>query len=106
TFKCLIPMLIKNLSRKGGGSAPVLKYIFRYVFRETAPVRKNTSQSRVYSPDRQRQRIGYVRALRGAGVKFTRKDIDYLIKEDIEAKLHKDFIARTGGKDAVRYIQL
>lgn len=100
-------MLIKNLSRKGGGSAPVLKYIFRYVFREATPVRGRYRKSdwELSTSEQRRHRIGYVRALKSVGVRFTRKDINYLMREEEDAKLQKDFIAKTGGQDAVKYIK-
>lgn len=84
-----------------------MKYIFRYVFREATPVRGRYRKSDwELSPSEQRRhRIGYVRALKSVGVRFTRKDINYLMREEEDAKLQKDFIAKTGGQDAVKYIK-
>ncbi len=39
-------MIIKSMSRKGGGSAPVIKYIFRYMFKEEKTGERSKKESK------------------------------------------------------------
>lgn len=72
-------MIIKNLTRKGGGSGQLLRYIFRYTFRDQhVPVREGTT---------------YRDALLRLNIKFTDNDLRYLEAERIDAQIMKDYAA-------------
>lgn len=80
-------MIIKNLARKSGGSAQLVKYIFRYIFREEKAVGQEKPAQDITLSDDTGLRREYEQALREAEVEYMKKDIDYLIAEHNEAKL-------------------
>jgi hypothetical protein len=100
-------MFVKNLSRHGGGSAPVLRYIFRYVFRDTATTKRRNRRAYAVENDKQTvwERVGYARAMRNAEVRFNRKDIDYLLREKADWTLTRDLLQKAQGNDYAQYIQ-
>lgn len=100
-------MLVKNLSRHGGGHAPVLKYIFKYIFRGTATTKHRGRRAYSREDDKQTtwERVGYVRALRNAEVRFNQKDIDYLLREKMDWTLTRDLLQKVHSADNVKYVE-
>jgi hypothetical protein len=73
-------MIVKSLSRKGKhGSRAVLKYIFKYVFRDGIPLEGD----KLLSPD--------INVRIPKRVRHSQKDVEYLKREIAEGKLYAEF---------------
>ncbi len=87
-------MIIKNLSRKNasGGSGQLIKYIFRYIFKEQeiTDAKPNVYDRQIYIP---------------RGVRFNKKDIAYIKAEIEDGRILADLKAKYPEYNYTEYIQ-
>lgn len=83
-------MIIKNLTRKSGGSKPLISYILRYIFKpEKSGIRSGRVRSPYYERNIQGRTISesYALAMRSANVSFNKDDINHLLAEKADSGL-------------------